>query len=114
MCRDLSEEEGMEREVRAGLLRLRRRLIAGAASLFVAAGLSTLPSTARAAGLPDGRAYELVTPTLNGARVQPGHQFFTQSTASGDALAFVDTDALDNCTSSGVYNAMVATRGTTG
>jgi hypothetical protein len=103
----------MEREVRAWSTPRRRRLMVSALTALLA-GLAVLPATARADALPDGRAYELVTPGLNGARVQPGNEFFTQATASGDSLAFVDTDAQDTCASSGVYNAMVATRGTTG
>jgi hypothetical protein len=86
----------------------------GALTMLALSGVSALPTAARADALPDGRAYELVTPGLNGARIQPGHQFFTQATADGDQLAFVDTDALDSSPSSGVYNAMVATRGTAG
>jgi hypothetical protein len=113
-CAAIGEEEGMEREVRAGALRRRHRLTVGALTMLALLGVSAVPTAARADALPDGRAYELVTPGLNGARIQPGHQFFTQATADGDQLAFVDTDALDSCSSSGVYNAMVATRGTTG
>jgi hypothetical protein len=102
----------MEREVFAPSTPARRRLTM--ALMTVLAGLAVLPVAARADTLPDGRAYELVTPGLNGVRVQPGDQFFTQATSSGDGLAFVATDALDGGSSSGVYNAMVAGRGTTG
>jgi hypothetical protein len=102
----------MEREVRAPSTPARRRLTVALMTLM--AGLAVLPAAARADALPDGRAYELVTPRLNTVRVQPGDQFFTQATSSGDGLAFVATDALDSGASSGVYNAMVATRGTTG
>lgn len=103
----------MEREVRTPSTLARRRLAASAVTALVV-GLAVLPAGARADALPDGRAYELVTPGLNGTRVQPGNQFFTQATTSGDALAFVATDAQDRCASSGVYNAMVAARGTDG
>ncbi len=102
----------MEREVRAPSTPARRRLTVALMTLM--AGLAVLPAVARADALPDGRAYELVTPGLNGARIQPGSQFFTQATSSGDGLAFVATDALDSGSSSGVYNAMVAGRGTSG
>lgn len=102
----------MEREVRGRWTPLRRRL-ATSALTAVLTGLA-LPALAWADPLPDGRAYELVTPGLNGVRVQPGNEFFAQATASGNSLAFVGTDALDSAPSSGVYNAMVATRGTAG
>jgi hypothetical protein len=104
----------MERQVRARVPRLSRGALAGASAALLMTGLAVLPTVAGADALPDGRAYELVTPTLNGVRVQPGHEFFTQSTASGDGLAFVGTDALDGAPSSGVYNAMVASRGSAG
>jgi len=103
----------MEREVRALSRPVRRRLTATALTAL-AAGLAAVPVSARADTLPDGRAYELVSPGLNGIRIQPGNQFFTQATASGDALAFVAMDAQDSGSSSGVYNAMISARGTTG
>jgi hypothetical protein len=103
----------MEREARAPSAPMRRRLTMTALTALMT-GLVALPAAARADTLPDGRAYELVSPGLNGIRVQPGNQFFTQATPSGDGVAFVATDGQDTGPSSGVYNAEVSSRGTTG
>lgn len=101
----------MEREVVAPPASPVGRVIASALAAGIVGVVALAPSVARADTLPDGRAYELVTPGLNGLNISLGHAFYTQATASGDGLGFVATDALDSAPSSGIYNTLVATRG---
>jgi hypothetical protein len=89
------------------------------AAVLVGLLLLAVPGAAQAA-LPDGRAYELVSPAeklgtdINGEPRFSQLLFMPIASSAGDAVAFTAFDALPGSASNGIVNAFRATRGANG
>jgi hypothetical protein len=92
-----------------------RRAVSIALALFVIAVVTpaVATSSAGAATLPDGRGYEYVSPSLNGAGLY-GPPFNGDSLADGSALTFQTIDPPAEAQNASVINPIVARRGSAG